>query len=142
MAADNSAGRVICQLSNFIKRIDKTRRRSDLAQTQEAVLCFLVLNSGQRDLCQKDIADEFELRPATVTAIVDELEKRGLVYRKISAYDSRVKFVLPTEKGMQGKPQLQQGIAEFEAMLTAGISEEDLEIFFRVAAQMADNLKT
>lgn len=47
------------------------------------------------------IAAEVNLTQATVTAILDGLVKRGLVYRKRSETDKRMVHALPTEAGMR-----------------------------------------
>lgn len=47
----------------------------------------------------KILADQMRVSQATVTALLDKLESRGMIARKVSASDRRQKLILLTPKG-------------------------------------------
>lgn len=72
----------------------------------------LVLTSEHDDLTQVDLAREVALAASQVVALVDELEGRGLVQRRVSIDDRRRRLVTATE---DGKLLAAQARAEVEA---------------------------
>lgn len=47
------------------------------------------------------LADGLRCEPSNVTGLVDRLEKRGLVERRVDGQDRRVKLIAPTEAGTE-----------------------------------------
>ncbi len=55
----------------------------------------------KNDIFQKDIEEEFGLRPPTATALLKELEQRGLIRKEPVPYDARRKKIVVTEEALQ-----------------------------------------
>ena len=72
-------GRLIHILSHAMKRHDPTdvMENDDLTTMQKHVLKFILLETMHRDLYQKDIEEEFQIRKPTVTGILKLMEKNG-----------------------------------------------------------------
>jgi len=51
----------------------------DLTTMQKHVLKFILLETMHRDLYQKDIEEEFQIRKPTVTGILKLMEKNGYI---------------------------------------------------------------
>ena len=62
------------------------------------------------------------------------MEKNGLIHREAMADDARLKRIILDEKALQYKD------TNLEEELTAGIAEEDLDVFFRVIEKMMANI--
>ena len=81
-------GKLIHMLSHEMKRnhpIDKVIQ-DDLTIMQKHILKFILLETMHRDLYQKDIEEEFQIRKSTVTGYVQLMEKNGYHRYEISNY--------------------------------------------------------
>ena len=97
-------GRLIHILSHTMKRHNpaEVMENDDLTTMQKHVLKFILLETMHRDLYQKDIEEEFQIRKPTVTGILKLMEKNGLQFTRESAkQDARLKQIIPTEKSRE-----------------------------------------
>lgn len=139
MVQDKHAARYISKLSNKLRRkIDAFSSREDFSGSQGKVLHFLLAQSN--DVFQKDIEEEYSLRPSTATVLLKKMEKNGLIHREASEIDARWKKIIVSEKAMQYKDIVMADILNLEEELTRGISESDLDVFFSVIEKMLDNM--
>lgn len=139
MLQDKHAARYISKLSNKLRRkIDAFSSREDFSGSQGKVLHFLLAQSN--DVFQKDIEEEYSLRPSTATVLLKKMEKNGLIYREVSETDARWKKIIVSEKAMQYKDIVMADILNLEEELTKGISKNDLDVFFSVMEKMLDNM--
>lgn len=138
-SSSKSAPRCISKLSNKIRRkIDAFASKSELSGAQGRVLHFILAQDGE--LFQKDIEEEFGLRPPTATELLKKMEKNGLIRREAASYDARLKTILVTQKAMQYRSQVIHDLAALEEELTKGITSEELDTFFQVMDKMLGNL--
>ena len=74
-------GRLIHMMSHQMKRdsnsVASAIANDELTVMQKHVLKFVLLESLHRDLYQKDIEEEFQIRKSTVTGILKLMEKHG-----------------------------------------------------------------
>lgn len=135
-----SIQRYISKLSN------KVRRRLDVLSGQYGALTGAegrVLNyllAQNIDQFQRDIEEEFDLRASTASEMLKSMERKGFIMRQPIAEDARMKKIVITPLGLSFQKQVQADLAEMDAKITAGISDEDMECFFRVAEAMLKNL--
>lgn len=92
------------------------------------------------DVFQKDIEEEYSLRPPTATELLKKMEKNGLIYREAMASDARMKRIVVSEKALQYKDMVIADITALEEELTKDISQNDMDIFFKVIEKMLDNI--
>lgn len=140
------AGHEIKTLSNLLKR----KLSSSFSEEEESIryitgvqgriLGYLYHHQG-KEIFQRDIEAEFLIRRSTVTGILQLMEKNGLIERQPVARDARLKQLKLTEKAIEENQRIEARIDRIEARLIQGISEEDMEIFYRVAEQMKRNLE-
>lgn len=134
-----SVGRYISKLSNKIRRrLDSFSCKDNLSGTQGRVLHFILAQND--DIFQKDIEEEYSLRPSTATELLKQMEKNGLIRREVTAYDGRLKKIIVTEKALGYQKQVREDLMGLEKELTKGIPSEQLEVFFEVIEKMLDNL--
>lgn len=134
-----SAARYISKLSNKIRRrIDAFSSRERLSGAQGRVLHFLLAQT--EDVFQKDIEEEYSLRPPTASELLKKMEQNGLISREPVSYDARLKKIMVSEEAMRFKGQVMEDLTGLEEELTKGISEEEMEVFFRVVDRMLKNL--
>lgn len=140
MYEKRAVGRCISKLSNQIRRrLDSFAAKSGVSGSQGRVLHFILAQS--EDVFQRDLEQEFNMRPPSATELLKLMEKNGFVRRENMAQDARLKKIIVTEKAKELVGQVVPDLEELECNLTKGISPEKLEIFFQVIEQMSENLK-
>ena len=92
------------------------------------------------DVFQKDIEEEYSLRPPTATELLKKMEKNGLIYREAMASDARMKRIVVSEKALQYKDMVIADITALEDELTKDIPQNELDVFFKVIEKMLDNI--
>jgi len=69
--------------------------KGGLTLPQRAVMQVVVRNHG---VSLKDLSREVSLAHSTVSGIVDRLEKRGMIKRRVDAADGRISRIYPTAR--------------------------------------------
>ena len=134
-----SAARAVGRLSNKLRRkLDAFSSRKEFSGSQGRTLHFLLAQT--EDVFQKDVEEEFGIRPPTATELLKQMEKNGLILREPAEHDNRLKKIVLTEKALLFREQVRADLAGLEQTLTAGISPQDLAAFFRVMDTMMDNI--
>lgn len=134
-----SAARYVSKLANKVRRrIDSFSNKEDFSGAQGKALHFILAQTD--DIFQKDIEEEYGLRPPTASELLKKMEKKGLIHRETVAYDARLKKITASEKAMRYKDQVVHDLLHLEQSLTKDIAPEDMETFFRVMEKMLDNL--
>lgn len=140
MYEKRAAGRCISKLSNQIRRrLDAYSAKSGVSGSQGRVLHFALAQS--EDVFQRDIEQEFNMRPPSASELLKQMEKNGLIRRESMAQDARLKKIIVTEKAAGLVGQVFPDLDALERDLTRGISPEQLEVFFQVIGRMSENLK-
>ena len=134
------AMRSIKRLSNGISREMCAAFGSGVFSGAQGRTLHFLLAHTKSDIFQKDIEEEFGLRPPTATALLKELEQRGLIRKEPVPYDARKKKIVVTEEALQYKDCVLKGLEELNQKLTAGISDEEMQVFFSVTDKMLKNL--
>ncbi|NBH70480.1 MarR family transcriptional regulator [Clostridiaceae bacterium] len=133
------AAHYINNLSNKLRRrIDAFPSRAIFSGSQGRVLHFVLAQN--HDVFQKDVEEEFSLRPPTATQLLKKMEKDGLIRREVMAEDGRMKRILVSEDARQYQNVVVADLTGLEKELTRGISREDMEVFFRVMEKMTENV--
>jgi MarR family transcriptional regulator, organic hydroperoxide resistance regulator len=86
----------------------------DLHPAQGGALMQL---DGQSGLPMHEIASRLACDSSNVTGIVDRLEARGLVTRRTSEQDRRVKHIVPTPLGLEVRNALRERMARAPAAI-------------------------
>ena len=134
-----------------VHRLEKlmARQRGYSAAHQDAdrqtgmhgyLLRYLYENQ-ERDVFQRDIEKAFSISRSSVTVTLQLMEKNGLIRRESVAQDARLKRIVLTQKARDLHRQIEADILAFESNLARGISEEEQEVFLRVAKKMQENLR-
>ena len=81
-------------LANQIKRVfDTTTGRCG---TQVRILNFVLVSYPDREIYQKDIEEELNIRSASVSALLKKWRCRNFIRREKVSCDDRLKKILPT----------------------------------------------
>lgn len=94
-----------------------------------------------KDIFQKDIEEAFCIRRSTVTAILNLMEKNGIIKRESVAYDARLKKIILTKKAMDIRSKVIDRMVNMQDEMLCGIREQELENFCKVLDKIQDNIK-
>lgn len=134
----NAPGRYISRLGGYIRhRLDAISAESGITPAQGRTLQYI---AGQnRPVYQRDIEEEYGLRAATASQMLQGMEDAGLIRREVDEHDRRKKrIVIPEEKRGVCETMIAQ-IAEMESQMIEGIEPEKLAVFIEVTERMIAN---
>ena len=126
-------------LANQIKRVFDTM--TGRCGTQIRILNFVLVSYPDREIYQKDIEEELNIRSASVSTHLKKMEAQDFIRREKVSYDDRLKKILPTNHTVEMKEQVERHITLLEKRLTAGIDEKELKVFFDVLKKMQENME-
>lgn len=139
MEHDRNATRYVSKLSNKLRRrMESFSTKGQMSGAQGKVLHFLLAQNG--DVFQKDVEEEYSLRPSSATQLLQKMERDGLIQRESLPGDARRKRIVVCPKGLAYKDAVMEDIRTLEAQLTQGIDPDDLETFLQVIEQMLRNI--
>lgn len=101
------------------------------------VLSMIALNPG---ISQNDLAASMVLKKSAVTALVKELEARGLLDRVRQDSDRRLNALTLTDRGQALVARVRVMSEAVNERLLDGIPEADCATFFRVLGTVIDRL--
>jgi DNA-binding MarR family transcriptional regulator len=93
------------------------------------------------ELSQATLQQHLRVDGAAITRQVKQLEEEGLVLRRPDPDDNRFTLVALTDAGLHLATGLAGKRESFEALVTAGISEEDIALMRRCLQQIRDNVR-
>ena len=102
----------------------KENGSGELSPSHGDILVVLYKNN---QLTMKEIADRIHRTKATLTVLVDKLEKLDLVKRKKLSEDTRITYITLTKKGESLKPVFEKISNELNSMLYKNLSKEEAE---------------
>ena len=88
-----------------------------------------------------DIEKQFGVGRSTVTNIIQLMEKKGYLQREAVEKDARLKKLVLTEKGLELYDQMQHLVEQLNEETLIGITDEELDVFFRVLEKIEYNIK-
>lgn len=103
------------------------------------IIRYLYVNQNQ-DVFQKDIEKQFGVGRSTVTNIIQLMEKKEYLKRETVGHDARLKKLVLTEKGIERHEKMECLINHLNKKTVEGISDEELDIFFRVMDKLEENI--
>lgn len=141
MQKEDEIGHVIKCLSNEIRRYMVCRdSERGITRTQGLIIGYLHHESGKRNVFQRDIETQFNIRRSTVAEILKLMEKNGLIERTGVKEDARLKKITLTSKAEKIHETVQRDIERVERQLRRGISEEEMKSFVATVRKMQSNL--
>lgn len=144
MSHQRTIGFAVKALANQIKRAMDSMLGDDFESLTGMHFGVIRLVSGappEQDLFQRDIEEHFNIRRSTATGILQLMEKNGLIRREPVEYDARLKKIVLTGKAERTCRRLHDLSHELEARASKGLTQEELDTFFRVLEKISHNLE-
>ena len=142
MQHERYVGFEIKALSNLLKR----RMMNPFAHSQgmlteiEGVLIGYLCHNKEQKIYQKDLEQVFCIRSSTASRLLKRLEDEGLVLRSMGEKDARMKRITATARAQALNDEAERRIAATEAVLTRGLSPEEIDQFLATAEKLKRNL--
>jgi DNA-binding MarR family transcriptional regulator len=133
-------------LSNLLKRaINKQITKNygqELTGMQGMIIGYISHHSKERDIYQRDIETNFNIRRSSVTGILQTMEKNELLVRESVSHDARLKRLVLTDKAEKINKIIHQSITEVEDRLQQDLTEIELAQFFHTIEKIKKNIST
>ena len=137
--------RVLYQIKSLEKLIlrcfssDSEMNKIPPTPTQMQIIEY-ILNNNKKDVYQKDLEEILNLRRATVSGVLQTMEKNELLKRVTNSSDARAKKIVLNDKTKKIFLKNKKKIEELEKLVTQNIKCEDLETFSKVINIMKENI--
>src|SRR6185503_58411 len=102
----------------------------------------LHLLAPERTLAMKDLAEQLDLSPPSVTALVRRLAQTGLVQRQAHAEDSRVVLLSLTDEGRALLKELYYDQLRRMELLLEGLSPAEQQLFLSLLERAVQALQS
>jgi DNA-binding MarR family transcriptional regulator len=104
------------------------------------ILTFL-LSNVDREINQKDVVEEFQIRNPTVSGLLDRLEGKGYIVRSIGKTDGRLRRIEITGATREIEAQIHGKGQQFEERLLHGFTPEEKAQLIDLLQRILRNLK-
>ena len=113
---------------------------STVSPIQMMILDYLS-RCGNEHIFQKDIAERFHMRNSSVTAIIRNMEKNGMIERKTVESDGRLRRICITPTGTALSRKCRRDMDSMEDILRSSLTEEELRCFFTISEKLIKRLE-
>lgn len=130
-------GHLIRRLHQISTHVFMTRTREagfDLTPVQFAALDAIRESPG---IDQAGLADAVAKDRATIGAVADRLEQKGLVSRKVNTRDKRARNLSLTEEGTALVAAIRPIVEQLQAKILPGLDAAEYRLFVELAAKAA-----
>jgi MarR family transcriptional repressor of mepA len=133
--------------SNLFQTIGlKIKRKADESvqelglNAQQGRMIGYISEHQDKGLIQKDLADTFQRRGASITSMLQGLEKKGYIERKIPAENERQKNIYVLPKGEALVNAFQQMFSTVEQDIVKSLTEEEKQTLLKLLIKVNQNL--
>ena len=116
---------------------EKSGMNSKLIQPGYAAILHTLVHKGE--MSQKQIAQELEIRPQSLTGSLDKLEESGYIQRKRSEDDHRAQLVSVTEEGRKIEKEMNSLRSKAATEYFQCLSEEEKQQLFTLLSKLNDS---
>ncbi len=124
---------------DFKLKKNESLSKYNLTDSQMKVMRYLW---HENCLSQTEIQKRMNIKPSSLTRLIDQLERKQFITRKISSKDSRVKLISLTEKGKILKKDSWDAIIMLEEKLIKNFTDEEKELSLSFLNRMLNNILT
>lgn len=113
----------------------------NLTVSQAYVIDFIYMEGKEKDIFQKDLEKEFDLKRSSISLMLNNMEKKDLIKRIAVSDDARLKKIVLTDKSIKLYESISIAIDSVENKIVENITPEELEVFNNVLNKIRNNLK-
>ncbi|AQY50007.1 Transcriptional regulator, MarR/EmrR family protein [Listeria weihenstephanensis FSL R9-0317] len=118
---------------------DTRLRELDLNGQQGRMIGYIYENQ-ERGVIQKDLAEQFNRKGASITSMLQGLEKKGYIKRVIPENNERQKNIYVLDKGVALIEEFNTIFAEIEASITKDLTNTEAEQLKSLLTKVSNSL--
>ena len=118
---------------NFMEQV----KSSGLTSGQPKVLDYLRDHNGAN---QKEIAAACHIEPDSLTSVLNRMEEKGLIERRMLDGNRRTFYIFMTDEGSRLKDLVEDNFASIEKKAFRNISSEEQASFMETFSKIYENL--
>lgn len=128
------------RLSHFLSQfISKKAEPYGITNAQLNIMFCLM---GGESVTQKQLLKYLDVKSSSLTVLLEQLERKGLIDRKLHPDDSRAKILILSEKGKNFIQQIVVPMgAEMEKELLKGFSQDEKDQLFNFLDRLLSNFE-
>ena len=112
----------------------------NITVSQAYVIDFITDNSD-RDVFQKDLEMEFDLKRSSVSLMLSNMEKHDLIKRVPVSEDARLKKIVLTEKAVEISKKISAAIDSVEGQLAESMDQDEINTFLNMLNKIRSNIE-
>ncbi|KOP68304.1 MarR family transcriptional regulator [Bacillus sp. FJAT-18019] len=121
------------------KRADESIKELGLNAQQGKVIEYIYENQSNQ-IIQKDLADRFHLRGASITSMLQGLEQKGFIERKIPANNERQKNIYVLPKGIELIEDFQDSFQMVEEDIVQVLTDEEKQVLKKLLIKINERI--
>lgn len=121
--------------------MDTALEHQNVTHQQGKFLCYIHDKSKVRDVFQYELEEIFQIRRSSITSLLYNLEKKGLLLREGCAEDKRIKKLALTPIAIKNIAEIKQVLSTIENKLVEGMSAEEKAQFANLLHRGLKNLE-
>lgn len=118
----------------------ETERCPIVPPTQFQIIEYMI-NNNMKEVHQRDLENILKLRRATVSGVLQTMEKNGLIKRVTDLEDTRTKKIILQDTAKEMFNKKKKKMQKVEKILIKDISKEELNVFSKVLEKMKNNIE-
>lgn len=121
------------------KRADESIKELGLSSQQGKVIDYIYENQNNH-IIQKDLADRFHLRGASVTSMLQALEQKGFIERKIPVNNERQKNIYVLPKAAELIEDFNNSFQKVEDEIVQTLNDEEKQILKKLLIRINESI--
>ncbi|WP_336784612.1 MarR family winged helix-turn-helix transcriptional regulator [Paenibacillus sp. MMO-177] len=121
------------------KRADESIKELGLSSQQGKVIDYIYENQDNQ-IIQKDLADRFHLRGASITSMLQGLEQKGFIERKIPANNERQKNIYVLPKAVELIEGFNESFQKVEDEIVQALNDEEKQILKKLLIRINERI--
>ncbi|OKP77584.1 MarR family transcriptional regulator [Paenibacillus helianthi] len=123
------------------KKRQANERLAELGMNaQQGQMIGYIAENQENGLIQKDLAEHFNRKEASITSMLQGLERKGYIQRVIPKENERQKKIYLLEKAAVLVEEFNEIFAEVEKSITENLTAEEAETLMRLLSKVNSSL--
>lgn len=121
------------------KRADESIKELGLNAQQGKVIDYIYENQN-KNIIQMDLADRFHLSRASITSMLQGLEQKGFIERKIPANNERQKNIYVLPKAVELIEDFQESFQKVEEEIVQVLTDEEKQVLKKLLIKINETI--
>lgn len=131
---------LIREIAIRMKRIADRQCHNIGLNSQQAQMIDYIYEHQEQGIIQQDLAKRFQRKGASISSMLQGLEKKGYIKRVITPENERQKNIYVLEKGIALITEFERVFSSIETALMAEFEPEEKTMLKKALAKMSTNL--